>query len=106
MRAQRKPTAPPPSLSPGRVSVHTAVKCGHKHSRAGGQGDGGQDGQTGKKAADLRNAPHRQVKIAVCGHQYDQVDREQAKTAHLQRTGGNMQKQGAVGLQDGALVHF
>ena len=106
MSGQRKPTAPPPSLSPGRVSVPTEVRLGHNSSRAGGQGDGGQDGQTGKQAADLRNALFFWELVVDLGVRHQQVDREVAKTAHLQRTMPQMRTQGAEGLQDGVVLHF
>ena len=106
MHPPRKPTAPPPSLSPGRVSVPTEVRLGHNSSKAGGQGDGGQDGQTGKKAADLRYALFFWDLVVDLGVRHQQVDREQGKTAHLQRTMPYMPKQGAEGLQDGAVLHF
>ena len=106
MSGQRKPTAPPPSLSPGRVSVPTAVRCGHKHSRAGGQGDGGQDGQTGKQGADLRNALFFWELVVDLGVRHQQVDREVAKTAHLHRTVPHRRTKGAEGLEDVAVLHF
>ena len=66
----------------------------------------GVDGQTGKQGADLRNALFFQIRIVVRGDRHQQVDGEQGKTAHLQRTMPHMRTQGAEGHQDGAVLHF